>query len=212
MSDTIIAALIGAVTSVLVAVIGTQTAQGKSSGSPSLPGLKFPTRPWVITTIALSIWLLVTPGVIHHDFSGINFFIIPIVVLLLALISPIRPLTASWVTLSIFSLNFVLGPLGNRLAGSRYDTAFGLEFSKLLPLLMLGVITALIAWGVCALRLRHGNFSQSLEDVEKTIQNNAPVAGQNLAAGLEQLAKLHSDGKLSDDEFKMAKNRLIKGD
>jgi flagellar biosynthesis protein FliP len=127
MTDAIAAALISAAASIGVAFVSRQTAQRRDSRARTLPGTRFPTRTWTISSLILAVWLLVSPGAIHHDFSGTNYFVIPVVLLLLALLSPIRPLTALWVSLAVFSANFVLGPLGNRMVGSAYDTQFFFE-------------------------------------------------------------------------------------
>jgi len=76
-----------------------------------------PTRAWVVSALFLVAWLLITPGAIHHDLAGTNFFVVPAVFIVLALVKPIRPLTAAWVSLGLFSANFFLGPLAKRFRG-----------------------------------------------------------------------------------------------
>lgn len=207
MNDTLIAALIGAVTSIAAALIGRQTTNHEHLGSRRIPGRNLPTPVWSTTLAAIALWLFVSPGMIHHDFSGINFFVVPVVLLVLASVRPIRPLTGGWVTLAIFSANFVLGPLGNRFAGSTHDTAFGLEFEKLLPILLIGFVAAALVGGVCALRLRQ---PRALKEAATQGGHQENIAsGNTLTADLERLAALHADGKLSDEEFRMAKTRLL---
>jgi len=209
MSDTVLAAMIGAVTSIVVALIGRQTAHGKRLESRPLPGRQLPPLSWAVTLVVLALWLLISPGAIHHDLAGTNFLVIPVVLLILAVASPIRPLTAGWVSLAIFSANFVLGPLGNRLAGSRYDIAFGGEFSQLWPILLIGFAAALVVAGICAWRLRMplASIREADSTTERTRENVMTDGG--FAAALERLAALHSEGKLSDDEFRTAKKRLL---
>jgi len=40
-------------------------------------------------------------------------------------------------------------------------------------------------------------------------QEQAPITDSTFTAALELLAALHSEGKLSDDEFRAAKKRLL---
>ena len=209
MSDTALAALIGAVTSIIVALIGKQTAHGRRLESRPVPGRQLPTPVWSVTLAVLALWLLVSPGAIHHDFAGTNFFVIPIVLLILAFVRPIRPLTAGWVSLAIFSANFVLGPLGNRLAGSAYDTAFGLEFEKVRLILLIGFVAAGLVAGLCAVRLRQPHPLK--ESAKQTNYQEDATPESTFTTELERLAALHSDGKLSDDEFRAAKKRILGG-
>lgn len=212
MSDTVLSALIGAVTSIVVAFIGRQTAHGERLEARTIPGRKLPPSAWVVTLAVLALWLLITPGAIHHDLAGTNFLLIPIVLVILALARPIRPLTAGWVSLLIFSANFVLGPLGNRLAGSSYDTAFGGKFSRLWPMLLLGFVTAVVVAGLCAWRLRRPEapFPEAESTTQKS-QEKEGLTDSALTTALERLAALHTEGKLSDDEFRAAKKRLLGG-
>jgi len=207
MSDTVLAALIGALASVIVAIIGKQTSGDQNA--PALhrvPGRRIPTLPWTITALALLIWLLVSPGLIHHDFAGLNFFVIPIVLLVVALFSPIRPLTASWVSLAIYSSNFVLGPLGNRLARSHFDAQYGLPWQVLL----IGFASAAIIAGVCALRLRYAATDVPVDEVASSFDGRVvPESDSGLAGALVRLAALHTAGKLSDQEFLDAKRQLL---
>jgi hypothetical protein len=209
MSDTVLAALIGAVTSIIVALIGKQTAHGRRLESRPVPGRQLPTPAWSVTLAVLALWLLISPGAIHHDFAGSNFFVIPIVLLILAFVRPIRPLTAGWVSLAIFSANFVLGPLGNRLAGSAHDIAFGLEFEKVRLILVIGFVAAGLVSGLCAVRLRQPHPLE--ESAKQTTHQEDATPESTFTTELERLAALHSEGKLSDDEFRAAKKRILGG-
>jgi len=212
MSDTVIAALIGALASVIVAIIGKQTSGGRNAAAlERAPGRRGPTLPWTIVGVLLLVWLVVSPGLIHHDFAGTNFFAIPIVLLVVALVCPIRPLTATWVSLSIYSSNFVLGPLGNRLAGSRYDTQFGLPFEKLWLVLLIGFGVAAIIAGACALRLRYAtpHANARADSAPLVAGRGAQGLDSSFAEALSRLADLHTAGKLTDQEFLDAKRRLL---
>ena len=206
MSDTILAALIGATSSIVVALVGRRPADGTRLESRSAPGHQLPPLAWVVTLAILAVWLLISPGAIHHDLSGTNFFLIPIVLFFLAIVKPIRPLTAGWVSLAIYSANFILGPLGNRLVGSRHDT--GLDPANIWPMFLIGFVAAAIVAAVCALRLRqrHPTLQKAASPIT---QEEIQPTGSALTAALERLVALHSDGKLSDDEFRTAKERLL---
>src|SRR5437016_12887464 len=135
---------------------------------------------------------------------------IPVVLLILAVIRPIRPLTAIWVSLAVFSSNFVLGPLGNRLAGSRSDIEFNPRFEMLWPMLLIGFVAAALVGGVCALRIRRADPTLHDREFKKLIgQEQAPITDSTFTTARERLAALHSEGKLSDDKFRPAKKRLL---
>jgi hypothetical protein len=149
--------------------------------------------------------MALSPAFVHHDFAGMNFYLIPIVVIPLALIVPIPPLKAAWMSLAMFAANFVIGPMSNRLHGSAYDTTFVggnarqetifLEF-----LLLVGGGTAAAASGICFLRRKYGRR----RNVERPDRNPA-----GLAAELEKLVHLRTTGALSETEFQRAKEKLL---
>ncbi|MEO0617602.1 MAG: hypothetical protein AAFY69_15845, partial [Pseudomonadota bacterium] len=122
MNDTIIAALISAGASVLVGLLGSHSGHHRSR-SPVVRDRRS-VHLWYAAMAMLAVWQLVSPAW-HHDWGGMNFIAVPIALAALALVVPIRPLTAVWMTLALASTNFVLGPLGNRLVGSSSDTRFG---------------------------------------------------------------------------------------
>jgi hypothetical protein len=144
---------------------------------------------------------------VHHDFAGSNFLFIPIMVIPLALIVPLRPLKAAWMSLALFAANFILGPMSNRIHGSRYDTSFigGTPGGgqKLAFLLSLAGATAAVTAAICFLRLKFRKQS--------VVGSTAPVSS-GLASELERLAQLRTSGALSEDEFQRAKDKLLARD
>jgi len=73
MSDTVLAALIGAGSSIVVALIAKGTTHGKRLASRSIPGSQLPTPAWIVTLAVLALWLLISPSAIHHVLVGFNF-------------------------------------------------------------------------------------------------------------------------------------------
>jgi hypothetical protein len=206
MSDSIVAALISAVAALAVAIIGKYSpARVRPDGRP-LPGFTRPPPSWLIAIGLLLVWLLVSPGAIHHDLAGDNYFVAPAVLLVLALVRPIRPLTAAWTSLAVFAANFVLGPISNRLAGSPHDTRFLLH-----PVLLLYVLipTAIIA-GVCAVRLRSSKMATATPSIPEPTSASDQTVSISLTAQLQELSALHKSGALTDDEFRQAKARLLR--
>lgn len=206
MSDPIIAALISASASITVAVISKTLGTPSSTRTPAQVFTRTQTRPWWPTLAALGLWLLISPAAIHHDIAGQNFLVIPVVLVLLALWRPRSPLTGAWVTLAAVSANFVLGPLSNRLAGATNDTAFAPDQDKL-PLLVAIILgsTLLVALA-CWIGLRR---ISPRADQSAPHPTTPPASSTDVVGGLERLAKLRSDGLLSEDEFQAAKKALL---
>jgi hypothetical protein len=226
MSDAVLGALISAGASILIAILNKKI----SSPEGTRPPVKRPTvrggrqtpipsetyvevqRPspkaWYVTFGLLSVWMALTPALIHHDLAGTNFLLIPVVAVILALVVPIAPLKAAWLCFAMFAVNFVVGPLSNRAHGSMYDTSFlgsgpqG-EAKRLLTfILSLATGTAAAAWLICFLRLKYRR--------QGAVKNsNHPHA--SLSSELEKLAQLRTSGVLSEAEFLQAKAKLLGG-
>ena len=210
MSDSIVAALISAGAAIAVAMIGKYSPGPGRPGARLVSGSNRPPRSWLVTIGLLLIWLLVSPGAIHHDFVGTNYFVAPAVLVVLALINPIRPVTAAWTSLAVFATNFLLGPLGNRLAGSHYDTGIGLEPEKYPTLILLILISTTIVAGVCAFRLRMSRVAAVTPPTPESSTSSDPPGSASLTADLRELSALHKSGALSDEEFRQAKARLLR--
>ena len=118
MDNEVIGAIISAAASVVVAVVSkTQPEKSVETGSDSSP-LRSSIRPWIATGGVLTAWFLASPGLIHNDLAWQNFILIPLVVIALALLRPIKPLMAISITLAFFATNWIAGPWSNRLAHS----------------------------------------------------------------------------------------------
>ena len=162
MSDTISAALISAVASILVAILsrGVETRAHSGHQGP-LSVVAFASERsdarWYVVSVILLIWFALSPALVHHDFAGTNFFLVPMATVVLALLVPTLPLKAASISLGLFAANFFLGPLSNRIGSSQFDTQFiydQRERSKQFTLLLTGFGTAAVASCLCYLRLK----------------------------------------------------------
>ncbi len=219
MSDTVLAALISAGASILVAILSKNVESRKARQPHDTSSLALRTsskiniRRWYVASAIFLLWLAVSPAFLHHDLAGENFLLIPVVTIVLALFVPISPLSAAWISLALFAANFVIGPLSNRLHGSQYDTAFiyeARERGKQLSILWIGFGTAAVASSICYFRLKFrgviGSRPVSADDRNSVHPVDAPLG---LAAELEKLAHMRAAGTLSDDEFRRAKKKLL---
>jgi hypothetical protein len=220
MNDTISAALISAVASIVVAFLskGVEAREDSKPQNASSIVVQASSRAnawwWYVTSAILLIWFAFSPAFVHHDFAGMNFWLIPVGAIVLALIVPTLPLRAAWISLALFAANFFLGPLSNRLHGSQYDTQFLYSDPRAreeqLSILLIGFGTAAVAFCICyfRLRLRRVNAPQPTTGGEQIAVHPTQTQG-GLAAELEKLAQLHAAGTLSVDEFKCAKKKLL---
>jgi len=203
MSDSIVAALISAVSSVLIAYIS----KGKISKSPEKAGIynvpNWRSKVWIIVLSMLLIWLALSPALIHHDLAGTNFFVIMFVTFVLALAAPIKPINSASIVLALYASNYVLGPLSNRLAGSRYDARYEVSLEGVLVFIGIAFANALIIYGVCAL------FARRAVSKNSSILNDVNTDDLSLTSELERLGQLHEDGVLDTKEFKQAKAKLL---
>ncbi len=223
--EQIVAALISAVASVLVALIGRKTSTESADGAASsnvrsaskanrVPSGK---RPWTVMLFILVPWILVTPPLIHWDFVGVNMFVIVVVTLITSAIWPIRPLGAAAIVLGLHPLNFLMEPVAKGMRGMSMAGRF--ETSKVVLLLSIFLGNAAIAAGLCAWRTKKvavtaisdRQMEQSM-DIESQrppdIESHKAPSG-SLVHDLERLTALHTQGQLSDEEFLKAKQRLL---
>lgn len=212
MSDSIIAALISAAASITVGLIS-KTRPTSARMPASAPHMESARNSWLFVMICLGLWLMVSPVAIHHDFAGLNFYVISIVVLILAVARPLPPLSAAWISFAAYSANFVIGPLSNRLAGSQFDRDFILTDRGLriyIPLLGFAFGTALLSGFVSWLRLRNRLTAEPSQEAElSTASSSAPIHKTDLITSIERLGELHRQGVLSDEEFGEAKRLLL---
>lgn len=216
--EQILAALITAAASVVVALISSRATE-RAKADPRRPSVnrnqgrsKSNAWGWYIGLGLLVAWLALSPAMVHHDLSGNNYFFIPIVAVVLALAFPIPPLRAAWMTMAVYSANYLVGPLSNRLSGSLYDTGFFLPAgSDLLILFCLGFGGAGLASLICYLRLRSNNKGEAtIVTIGRDVSVPAdPQSDQSLPGQLERLASMHASGSLTQEEFDAAKRKLL---
>ena len=216
--DQIVAALITAAASVVVAFISSKASQrarahpqrASVSRNEGIPRTN--ARGWYVGLGVLLIWLGLSPALVHHDLSGNNYFFIPVVTAVLALAFPIPPLRAAWMSMAIYAVNYFAGPLSNRIAGSRYDTQFFIPSGKELTyLFVLGFGGAALAALICYLRLRGNALRPPETDATPTAvpMESDPSLDRSLPGQLSRLAAMRKDGSLTQEEFDAAKRKLL---
>ena len=207
MSDTILAALISAVASILAAVLSRTRLSHSPRARAAHDASKGRRTGWYVILGLLVIFFALTPGLVHPDHAGNNFLLIPPVTILLAIAAPIAPLMSASLVLGLFASNWILGPISNRIAGTQAHTEF-LSFD--LPLLGLAFANAAIVAGICALRLRFwGRPAAPPADEEDEEDTSLRNGGASMAFELEKLGELHATGVLNTEEFQRAKEKLL---
>lgn len=207
MSDSIIAALISALASISVAVISKTWTARRPTVRVSVFRSKGDRVGWYMTLPLLLLWLALSPAFIHHDLAGTNYFAIPIVTLILAAAAPIQPMLATSLILALYAANFIIGPLSNRLAGSRYDIEYGLEGLGLL--LLLTFANAGVVAGICAWRRRGSGKTIVYASDDEPNSTVASSAATSLVDEMERLGELRASGMLSEEEFQLSKKRVL---
>ena len=222
MSDTISGALISAAGSILVAILsrGVETRTRSGQGPLSfVSSWASGARWWYVASAILLVWFALSPALVHHDFAGTNFFVIPLATIVLALLVPTLPLMGASITLGLFAANFLLGPLSNRIGGSQFDTQViydPRERSKQFTVLLIGFGAAAVASLICYLRLRlRGRVTQPAAPAIPAVASEPhvpllpPQSAPSLARDIEKIARLHASHTLTDDEFQRAKEKLL---
>jgi hypothetical protein len=203
MDSTIVAALISAVSSIVVALIGLGSSTANAPGVPGSTGTyAIPKRNrwiWLVVTTIFVAWLIVSALFIHWDVAGTSGLAIPIVVLILSVAFPIRPWSAAAISLFLFPFAFVAEPLGKWQNGISFQNH--LDPNVVGVYLGLAFGSALVAWLVTRWRVR------SYRTISHDLQG--PPISSAFAKEFSELAKLHQAGVLSDEEFTRAKNKLL---
>ncbi len=203
MDSTIVAALISAVSSIVIALLGMGSSTASASGRPgSHGGYAIPKRNrwiWLIVATIFVAWLIFSALFIHWDIAGTSGLAIPVVVLILSVAFPIRPWSAAAISLFLFPFAFAAEPLGKWQHGISFENH--LEPNVLGVYLGIAFATALFAWLITRWRVRsYRTLSHDL--------HASPISSV-FANEFSELAKLHQAGVLSDDEFTRAKNKLL---
>ena len=211
MSDTIIAALISAGSAVIVAVIGKLVGVSRSTSPGSVPSIYLGrplrrARSWIPGLALLGLWLIISPWAIHHDLAGINFLVIPVPLLIVALLWPVPPLTAAGLTLAVFAANLLIVALSAQSDGRGWNfRGDDLALLVAVPLVSAALVAAATWW-----RLREAVFLP-LTQASGTPGRPGHESASGVVQGIERLATLHRQGQLTDTEFKAAKDALLGG-
>jgi hypothetical protein len=136
---------------------------------------------------------------LHWDLAGMSVLLIPIIILFFSFVFPIKPTTAAATALFLYPFAFAAEPIGKWKRGMIFDNHF--EPRAIGVYLSIAFGTAFIAWLIN--RQRSKSFRVSTTE-HKQSQLNASLSVQ-----LSELAKLHREGILSDEEFTKAKNKIL---
>ena len=192
----IIAALIGATASVVVALIGKARAGGDGHGRTTArtpPAPRTNVRVWTLVTAVLVLWMAGTVLAVHPEWGRVNFLLIPVITIALALIAPVRPWAGASVVLLLYSLNLFVEPVGWLVEGIEFSP--GPAYLLIFP--AAGIVNAVVVAGLARWRGRaHAGTA-------------AAAASPALVDELERLRALHDSGALTDAEFERAKERLL---
>lgn len=219
--EQIIAALITAVSAVVVALISrTPTKTVTGVYVPRLRGSSH--GKWVAAMAVLASWLVISPIAIHHDFPTINVFALLALTAVVAAIWPINGWEAAAWVFSLHALNSVGKPIALIVTGYHQNPFSGYPLSGVLLLTTLALANALGVALLSQWRLRTGLKSPSPASAGPTRDSTVitttsgpsdsiPQNTPDLSVQLERLTRLHESGGLSEVEFVKAKERILGG-
>jgi hypothetical protein len=199
MDSTIVAAIISAISSTVVAIIGNASSAGKTNTESRLAIPNRNKKIWIVSSIVLLSWTIYAALFLHWDLAAMSVLLIPVVIVVCSLAFPVKPATAAATALFLFPFAFAAEPIGKWKRGLNFDNHF--EPSAIAVYVAIAFGTAFIAWLINHYRTRSFRMSTA---VEKQFELNSPLANE-----IADLAKLHREGILSDEEFKKAKTKLL---
>ena len=144
MDSTIVAALISAISSIIIATIGRTKAEGNTNKDYEIT---IPNRNkilWMVTSIILVVWMAYAALFLHWDSAGISILLIPIIIVIFSFVFPIKPTTAAATALFLYPLAFSAEPIGKWKRGMIFDNHF--EPSAIGVYVSIAFGTAFIAW------------------------------------------------------------------
>lgn len=203
MDSTIVASLVSAAASVIVALLSksgsSASAPGRHSSTPSYAIPKRNRRIWTITVCVFVTWMVFAALFLHWDLAGMSVLAIPPVIWLLSSAFPIQPSSAAAVALFLFPFAFSAEPIGKWRRGISFENHF--EPSAVGAYVGIAFGTALIAWLIT--RWRAKSYWTTNHDEQP------PPSSSTLAKELSEVSELHRAGVLSDEEFTRAKDKLL---
>jgi hypothetical protein len=197
--ESIVAAIVSAVASIVVALINRERSAKQTSTVPValIQEQKRGSRAWLFAVLGTVVWAVVASRLTNRgDLLEINFFVlIPIVSIVAAYVCSPQPLAAASGVFAIHAVNAGLMSV-SRIRGFMIASA-----SDTLLLLLAFTVNAVLA----ALAARWAKRGQ---------RRSAQLAGGEVHPSsttdqLTQLARLRTDGLLTDDEYIKAKNKLL---
>ena len=210
MDSSIVAALISASSSIILAVISRahdrQYARQHPDSSPRYRVVTQHRALWC-TVIGLLVTGVVSAAfTLHHDLAAGSMLVVPLVLWILSTAAPIRPAYAAAIALLICPLAFAAEPLAKWHRGSLFDNHF--ESAALVFLVGYAFTVAMITWGINRWRVRRPIAAG--DDQSPLVAPHPVMQGTHtLTKGLAELADLHRDGILTDEEFGRSKDKLI---
>jgi len=197
--STIVAALISAISAIIIALIGRGNAFGSINKKIELVIPNRNKKIWTFTTIIMIFWMIFASLFLHWDLAAMSVFLIIVVILIYSFVFPVKPTTAAAISLILFPLAFAAEPIGKWRRGINLDNHFEPRTIGIYVSIAFG--TALIAWLIN--RYRSKSFRLS------TTQDKLTNLNSSLAVQLSEMAKLHREGILTDEEFSKAKNKIL---
>jgi putative oligomerization/nucleic acid binding protein len=212
--ESIIAALISAVASVIVALISKKSAASETNNTPVATGARKRSKvvwsgkkQWRIAILLLIAWLLLSPPLIHWDIVGINLFVIVAVTVVISFVWPIKPLAASAIVLILHPVNFAMEPLAKGLRGMNPQGR--LEPSKIALLLSIFLGNAILAAFLCAWRGKATVLPPDRQDKSVGFGAGQGQSSDSLSHELDRLGSLRAQGVITEEEFQKAKAKVL---
>ena len=205
MDPTVAAALISALASIISAYIATRNKsqdtkvpEVETSKEVASISLKGNIVIWI--TVMILGWIIaLTLGVfVHHDLSAlVSYFGINAICFVLAYFKPLRPFFALALNFLVFPATLAAEPVSKWLEGRSSTSRFDFELT---PLLGYVLIPAIIVWFI---------NNQGLKRVIPIDDSNENDTSLGISEELTRLSELHKQGKLTDEEFTKAKQKLL---
>lgn len=124
MNSTIVAALISAISLILVAIIGSASGTGNTSTGGAIAIHSRNNKFWFFMTFVLMSWMVFAALFLHWGLAGMSVLLIPLIILFFSAFFPIKPTTAAATTLFLFPLAFAAEPIGKWRRGMNFDNHF----------------------------------------------------------------------------------------
>lgn len=174
---------------------------------------------WFRVVLVLIAWVVMSPILIHHDFSGINIFALPVVTVIAAMIWPIGGIKAMAWVFALHALNSVAEPIARIATGYEYDPFGGYRVQHIVLFSSFAVGNAIVVGLVSYWRLRRLARKAELKpavdvnttsaDVRHSHSGKRPTE-PDFVGQLGKLAELHEKGDITDEEYQQAKERVLK--